>query len=197
MTNVYVTAYVTTQIYEYDLASGSYQYFGKLSNKAIYKFYIDIEYGQKVDIVFTKSDSSSTTYQNITIYAYPFKSSNYELIKENYSLSYNPTENSYTKSYKVYSYSTKYLAFEIIPFYEMTSVYISVTVKEISTTKEDKNNINFSNILIPILIVVIFIVLIAFCYIRNRKKKKIDFQNPSIQPLYPINYQNANHIPPY
>ena len=113
------------------------------------------------------------------------------------------TENLYTKSYKVSSSNTKYLAFEIILFGEMSTFSIRATVEYIPTKIEDEdeneNKISFSTILIPVIIGVCIIALIACCYISKSKRKEnqISVQNLSVQPLYPVNNYNTNYIPPY
>lgn len=204
MENVDVVAYVITPIYVYDLMSGYEKYLTILYNKIIYKFYIPIYFNEKVDIEIKIFNSdSSTTYQYINIYEYSSRASLTELVKENCSLFYNHTENLYTKSYKVSSSNTKYLAFEIILFGEMSTFSIRATVEYIPTKIEDEdeneNKISFSTILIPVIIGVCIIALIACCYISKSKRKEnqISVQNLSVQPLYPVNNYNTNYIPPY
>ena len=190
MEKVSVLAYVITPIYEYDLISAYEKYVTILYNKVVYKFYIPIHFTQKVDIEIDILNKDSSTYQFITIYEYSSRTSLTELVKENCSLSYNQSENLYTKSYKVSSSYTNYLAFEMIFFGEMTTVCIKATVEYIPTEIEDNeknNNTSYSIILIPVIIGVCIIALIAYCYISKRKERQIDVQNPSVQPLYSIN----------
>jgi len=114
---------------EYGLANGTSRYFSSLSTSDNYKFYIRAIYNQTVDIEFNKTDSSSTSYQYLTIYEYQNRNSISELRKTIIYLTYNSSLNSYTKSYFVSESSCHYLSFEIKPFYEMLSVSIKATVK--------------------------------------------------------------------
>ena len=194
ISSVYVKATVDTYNYEYDLTSGSSKYFSVLYTLDTYKFYIPATSGHKVDIEFKKNDSSSTSDQNITIYEYSNRNSTTGLWKTNLYLSYDYSINTYSISYNIYDTSSNYVAFEIQPYYKMTSIYVKATVeKTISSTMV----LVLILILIPSIIIISIIALLIWC--NKRKKNDIikDFQNPSnpsTQPLYPLQPVN-NQMP--
>ena len=57
MISAYVTLTVKRGTYEYDLTSGSAIFFSTMSTSYIYKFYLDVEYGETADFEYTKTDS--------------------------------------------------------------------------------------------------------------------------------------------
>ena len=108
--------------YEYDLEIGSSLYFQTLSTSYTYKFYVPAKLGQTINIEFVGS-FLSTKYQLITIYEYSSRSSTTETTQTNPYMSYNSNQNSYSKSYTILFGDTKYVAFEINPYYSMSYVY--------------------------------------------------------------------------
>ena len=196
MVFVYVKATVISPVYEYELSDSVSKYFSILYPGCIYKFYISTQYDQILDIEFSKNDSKSTSYQYITIYEYSSESSRFELSRKNHSLSYDSTKNAYLYSYYVSQVSTSYLAFEIRPYYEMTSVNVKVT-KEKSTVLD---KVQDSQVYIPIIVgICLFIILIIICYFRYRRKQKqnnkIDFTSPSVQSLFSQDDNKGNNTP--
>ena len=190
MESIYIKATVISPTYEYDLYIGSSQYFETLYTTCIYKFYINAQYGQSIVIELTKSDSMSTSEQILIIYEYSSKSSTIELTKTNYPFVYDSTKKAYFCSYYVSRDSTSYVAFEINPSYDMTSVNVKVTLEEEYSNFLDK--VLHSKLLIPIIlgicIFIIFIIICCCCYCRRKhKENEIDVKNSSIQPLLPLN----------
>ena len=189
MESIYIKATVISPTYEYDLYIGSSQYFETLYTTCIYKFYINAQYGQSIVIELTKSDSMSTSEQILIIYEYSSKSSTIELTKTNYPFAYDSTKKAYFCSYYVSRDSTSYVAFEINPSYDMTSVNVKVTLEEEYSKFLDK--VLHSKLLIPIIvgicIFIIFIIICCCCYCRKKhKENEIDVKNSSVQPLLPL-----------
>lgn len=114
--------------YEYDLMSGKSKFVDTLDKKKSYKFYISAIYNHKVYIKFTKSDSSSTSYESIKIYEYGDRNGTRLIGWTSYNyLSYSSSTNSYSYTYLVFYEGCKYLAFEIHPLYSMYSAYVEAT----------------------------------------------------------------------
>ena len=120
------TYVVAIYVYEYDLNIGSSLYFEELSNSYFHIFYVSVKYPQSINIEFSKNDSLSTSSQSITISELSNKGSS-SIRWNSYNLSYNSLTNSYSISYKIYYSSCKYLAFEILPYYQMSRAYVKVT----------------------------------------------------------------------
>lgn len=111
--------------YEFNLTSRSPQYLGTLDKSKSYKFYISALYRHNLYIKFSKTDSTSTTHQFLSIYEYSKRNSTTPIgWTDNNYLSYSRSTNSYSYLYLVSYPTCKYLAFEIKPLYSMLSTYI-------------------------------------------------------------------------
>ena len=87
---------------------------------------MSVKYPQSINIEFSKSDSLSTSSQSITISELSNKGSS-AIRWNSYNLTYNSLTNSYSISYTIEYSSCKYLAFEILPYYQMSRAYVKVT----------------------------------------------------------------------
>jgi hypothetical protein len=123
MISTYVEA---IYVYEYDLNIGSSLYFEVLSTSYFYIFYISVKFPQTINIKFSKTDSLSTSSQSITISELSNRASSSIIRWNSYNFIYNSLANSYSISYIIYYSSCKYLSFEILPYYKMSSVYVKV-----------------------------------------------------------------------
>jgi hypothetical protein len=124
MISTYVEA---IYVYEYDLNIGSSLFFEELSTSYFYIFYVSVKFPSTIDIEFSKSDSLSNSSQSITISELSNRASSSTLRWNSYNLIYNSSTNSYSISYIINYSSCKYLAFEILPYYQMSRAYVKVT----------------------------------------------------------------------
>ena len=124
MISTYVEA---IYVYEYDLNIGSSLFFEELSTSYFYIFYVSVKFPSTIDIEFSKSDSLSNSSQSITISELSNRASSSTLRWNSYNLIYNSSTNSYSISYIINYSSCKYLAFEILPYYQMSQAYVKVT----------------------------------------------------------------------
>ena len=110
-----------------------------MSTSYIYKFYLDVEYGETADFEYTKTDTFYTSKECITLYRYTTRYATTELFKKNFTLSYNSTKNSFSLSYENEDIYCNYLAFEMIPDYQMTSFNVKATLKVVVDFEYDLN----------------------------------------------------------
>ena len=176
MSGVYVKVINIPLVYDYDFKSNSKQYFSKLSESYIYKFYIPAKYNQKVEIKL-KSLSSSLNFDTIYINEYENRDSTSELNKTSIDPSYYSSKNSY--SYTVIDSSCNYVALEIKPSSELSEVTIELAVESV---------ISWVVVIIILIIIISIISLLVWYFITKNKKKEISNENPSpsAQSLYPL-----------
>ena len=124
MISTYVKA---IYVYEYDLTIGSSSYFEVLSTSYFHIFYVSAKYPQIINIEFSKGDSLSTSSQSITISELSNRASSSTIRWDRFNLTYNSSTNSYSISYIIFYSSCKYLSFEILPYYQISRVYVKVT----------------------------------------------------------------------
>ena len=118
--------------FEYNLTSGITQYLENLSSLYIYKFYIPAKHEEKVEIEFTSEDKFNTDKdQKITFYEYYERERKDDLHTKSENLVYNFYHNSYLSFISLdnnYDFSVQYLAFEIKPNFNMTSINVTATI---------------------------------------------------------------------
>ena len=177
MSNVKVKVNNIPQVYDYDLTSNSEEYLSKLSDSIIYKFYIPAKYGQKVDFKLI-SFSSSLNFETIYIYEYSKRDSTSELSKRSIELSESSSNYyKYSYSYDVTDSSCNYVALEIKPNSDLPSAFIEATVE---------SETSWALIILILIIIICIISLLIWYFIRKKKKQEISFENPSTQPLSPL-----------
>jgi len=197
MENVYIKVNVFLY-YEFDLTNGLSKYFTTLSNTSIYKFYVPVESSQNVNFQISKNDSTYTNMQYITIYDYTNRNDKNVYKMDFYTMLYNKSENAYSISYVTWLSRSGYVAFEINPNCQMTSVYVKATVKDDIIYYETKTNFPIILLYFILIFFIFIIMLIVYCYIRKKKEKENYLKNYSspnqINNQYPI--QCENYIPP-
>ena len=119
--------------YENNIYSDITFHYKALSNPYRYKFYIPAVEKQTLDIVITSDEKFDIDIsQEVTLYEYSSRTEKIELNKFNRKFDYLPYLNAFILSFDVGYYSVdpvKWVAFEILPFCNMTSVNLTATIK--------------------------------------------------------------------
>ena len=191
--------------YDYSLQSGVEQYLGTLTSGVTYTFYIEAKTGQDVEITLTTTSTNVGT--SFSVYAYISGQSSYAF-KNDFIFAKNGTT-LYKKLNVQYATQDseqkliKYIVLEYKPLYTISNTRILATVTGESLEKALTSIVVtiLLIIFIPILLCIIITITICCCCCCN-PKPKIVVQNPTTQPLYPVNqpYQQpppVSYAPPY
>ena len=127
MTSAFITATVARGIYEYDLFSSGTVYFYTMSTLYIYKLFLEVNYGETVNVEIDRHDSITSSIE-ITFYQYATRNATIELFKKNFILSYDSTRSKYSQSFKNVDKNCNYFAFEITPYYQMSYVHFRAII---------------------------------------------------------------------
>ena len=199
--NLIVIVSINSYNYDYFLTSGSTQYLGTLNAGLSYSFYIEAKSGQSVEIEF-KTSSSRIGNPSFTIYAYSKDQTDTDISQEfdffvNGTTLYKKVELGYINQ-DTGSKFISFIIFEFTPVYSMSSTSVLATVT--GTSYETAVNAIGATIIIIILLPIICSVtciIIIICCCCKRSSPSIIYQNPSVQPLYPVNPGNqANQVNP-
>ena len=134
---------------EYNLTSGILTYLGKINKNDIIKLYINIRFGQSLDIILNY-DSQDTSNKNLFMNIQEYKDSS-KINDNKYFISkkYSDLTLKYTtlKEYDISSEFCNNLSIEIIPDEQMLNADVRVTIKEKSQiiNSHNKNNQNFES----------------------------------------------------
>ena len=191
--------------YDYSLESGVEKYLGTLTSGVKYTFYIEAKTGQAVEITLTTTSTNIET--SFSAYAYISGKTDYSFKKD---FTFNKNGTTLYKKLSI-EYATedsekkliKYIVLEYKPLSTMSNTRILATVTGTSI-EEGLTAIGVGILLmifIPILLCIICIIVICCCCCCNPKPKVV-VQNPTVQPLYPVNqpYQQpppVSYAPPY
>ena len=126
MNSTYITANIMPLVY--NLTNENPIYLDILFTSYTYLFHITAKYSQYIDIKFSKTDKLSTNSQNIIIYEYKSGNLEYSLTGKNSNLSYDTTQNCYTLSYIVEDFYTKFVGFELNPYYQMNFTSVTASI---------------------------------------------------------------------
>ena len=134
---------------EYNLTSGILTYLGKINKNDIIKLYINIRFGQSLDIILNY-DSQDTSNKNLFMNIQEYKDSS-KINDNKYFISkkYSDLTLKYTtlKEYDISSEFCNNLSIEIIPDEQMLNADVRVTINEKSQiiNSHNKNNQNFES----------------------------------------------------
>ena len=199
---------VSINSYDYNLVSGFTQDLGTLNSGTTYSFYLEAKSGQDVEVVFTTTSTGSQT-NYLIFYAYIDGQSSYA-DKETFILRTNGTT-LHTKINLNYvevdneSKLIKYLSFTFTPAYTMYNTRVLATVtgasyEEVFTTL----GIGVIMIILLPIICCITCIIIIICCCCKATSPTVYYQNPTAQPLYPVNQpqpqpyqQSPGYVPPY
>lgn len=188
----YLTIYLIIGKNAYNISIDSLYIFHSLVSGIPYFFYINATTKQNITININTDCTTNKFLDELNIYEYYNKDEkenilsrkSVEFIKSGNQIDLNLT-------YIVSHYNTKYVAFEVMPYYDLD--YIKLTIKNNSVTSSSSSNDKTSTdtlylIIASSIILIVVITIIGIIICKKKRKNKINnLDSNSQQPLYPQN----------
>ena len=194
---------VSINSYDYKLRKGMEESLGTLNSGKKYTFYLEAKTGQEVGITFTTS-STIEKYSSLTVYYYTSSQSSYDNYEDKKVFTFTQIDdNSLSVKFQLKYINQKYvIQYIILEFTPLSNMLNCKILANIYGSPYDENTLIQSFIIItlfPCIIIIICIITIS-CLCCKSSVPSIHIQNPTVQPLYPVNQPNqqtSTDVPPY
>ena len=194
---------VSINSYDYILRNGMEESVGTLNSGTKYTFYLEAKSGQEVGITFTTS-STIEKYSSLTVYYYTSSQSSYDNYEDKKDFTFTKIDdNSLSVKFQLKYINLKHVIQNIILEFTPESNMLNCKIlANIYGSPYDENTFiqSIMNIALFPCIICILCTITILCLCCKSSPPSIHIQNPTVQPLYPVNQPNqqtSTDVPPY